>query len=834
MAKTVLGRTNRGITLLEVLISIGILAIGLMGTLALIPAGGSYLRKAQKESRAAALIPNAFDVMKTSNLFSENALLWLVDYDEHDEVERFLRGYPGYPNGTDYQSPDAATILEYYQPRDDAPDLKGQVPDDDLSEITITITGPNGPLPPFNQTPDADGKWEYDLQSTDLELSDPPESSEEEASIVGSGSNPRELQEYFDEWSFEVDRGTINVVPPNEDREPNSSSASNYRHYRKKREEDKESGYVHLDFSFPLYGYDTDTHATNDDLDSAEVERVPTGYDKVIRRFKGSLWRYEFGRRRGRYDQEREYGPGFSGEKSQPVIATGDLNHTTYGNEWVDGSWNPKEAHPDDPTGRTKSDEFPYKSNTVDRYEIRTDKDEYPIYQGQQFEVDWGDEPDGLNPGEWDKVWKNALSDRYKDEADREHPDPFFVSLNDSAIALVPTDTTASSYLYTAPGDGFLDLKTELRNVLEEDEDGNDLSLTAEPNNWRLNHLQGNRLPYDFEVTIFGPHRVALVDPLMCSQIEYVAAEWARVNGVSIAQHPLYQRIRKAAEFYQYSSVIGQTVPFVMRRMNWNIVANQTGVTPTGVNPTLAALRKLAVAESLCRPADVLEVELPDDPLAASEPRYEYGEVSANDNAPVYRLPPPDTSDYCSETGQPCATKQIPLRRQVDDRLSWMLTIQPEGDGTIPATWRAGNYFDVAIVVFQNRLLPPVGATTIEGENFFNSWWNDETGFLTLSIDQSSGIDQDDIRRMFAAGNFVMVAPKRANYNQKIDWLEIQNAEFTRLPDKTIVEIIPTAEPDTNTTLGSPDFYNDEPANLVTLVYQGVVAVSRHSVQITE
>ena len=100
MPHTVLARTNRGITLLEVLISIGILAIGLMGTLALIPAGGSYLRKAQKESRAAALIPNAFDVMKTSNLFGENALQWLIHNDTHDEDEESLNGYPGTRKGT--------------------------------------------------------------------------------------------------------------------------------------------------------------------------------------------------------------------------------------------------------------------------------------------------------------------------------------------------------------------------------------------------------------------------------------------------------------------------------------------------------------------------------------------------------------------------------------------------------------------------------------------------------------------------------------------------------------------------------------------------------------
>ena len=104
MPHTVLPPTNRGITLLEVLISIGILAIGLMGTLALIPAGGSYLRKAQKESRAAALIPNAFDVMKTSNLFGENAIQWLIHTRTHDEVEDSLNGYPGTRKGTSYQN----------------------------------------------------------------------------------------------------------------------------------------------------------------------------------------------------------------------------------------------------------------------------------------------------------------------------------------------------------------------------------------------------------------------------------------------------------------------------------------------------------------------------------------------------------------------------------------------------------------------------------------------------------------------------------------------------------------------------------------------------------
>jgi hypothetical protein len=177
------------------------------------------------------------------------------------------------------------------------------------------------------------------------------------------------------------------------------------------------------------------------------------------------------------------------------------------------------------------------------------------------------------------------------------------------------------------------------------------------------------------------------------------------------------------------------------------------------------------------------------------------------------------------------------MRRQKDDRMSWMLSVQPENGGSIQANWQAGNYFDVALVVFNNRVLPPVGSTQIEGEHSFDSWWNEDTGTISLSISRSSGIDGDDIRKMFAAGNWVMVAPKRASRTQKIDWLQIQNAEFVRDASQTVVEIIPRTEPVTSTlpgvTVGSAAIGNDA-ANLVTLVYQGVVAVSRQSIQITE
>ena len=53
--------SRRGISLLEVLISIGILSIGLLATLSLIPAGRTYMYKAAVDDRAAALIPAAFE-----------------------------------------------------------------------------------------------------------------------------------------------------------------------------------------------------------------------------------------------------------------------------------------------------------------------------------------------------------------------------------------------------------------------------------------------------------------------------------------------------------------------------------------------------------------------------------------------------------------------------------------------------------------------------------------------------------------------------------------------------------------------------------------------------
>lgn len=66
--------TRRGISLLEVLISIGILAVGLIAVLSLVPVGRSYLAKAVVDDQAAAAIPAAYETLTTANLFTATSL----------------------------------------------------------------------------------------------------------------------------------------------------------------------------------------------------------------------------------------------------------------------------------------------------------------------------------------------------------------------------------------------------------------------------------------------------------------------------------------------------------------------------------------------------------------------------------------------------------------------------------------------------------------------------------------------------------------------------------------------------------------------------------------
>ncbi|MEE3220836.1 MAG: prepilin-type N-terminal cleavage/methylation domain-containing protein, partial [Planctomycetota bacterium] len=58
----------RGITLMEVLIAIFVLAVGLMGVAALLPVGKSQVQKGTVQQRAATLATKAFESLKTRGI----------------------------------------------------------------------------------------------------------------------------------------------------------------------------------------------------------------------------------------------------------------------------------------------------------------------------------------------------------------------------------------------------------------------------------------------------------------------------------------------------------------------------------------------------------------------------------------------------------------------------------------------------------------------------------------------------------------------------------------------------------------------------------------------
>ena len=159
---------NRGITLLEVLISIGILAIGLIGTLSLIPAGGSYLRKAQVEGRAASLIPNAFNTMKSAALFSKDAIDWTTQTMNRSEVEEDVWGYPSNPYGVADETEDkkaGKSVAGIYEMTLHKLKEQAKMP---TKTIVVKAEGPGGVTKEFRTESDGDGSWQTPLLATDF------------------------------------------------------------------------------------------------------------------------------------------------------------------------------------------------------------------------------------------------------------------------------------------------------------------------------------------------------------------------------------------------------------------------------------------------------------------------------------------------------------------------------------------------------------------------------------------------------------------------------------------------------------------------------------------
>ncbi|MFM8496891.1 MAG: prepilin-type N-terminal cleavage/methylation domain-containing protein, partial [Planctomycetia bacterium] len=139
-----------GITLLEVLLAIGILSIGLLSVLALLPAGRTFVVQAERDDRAAAIIPDALATMEALGLFAENSLEWYLVKTVYDAQIQAPAELPAerpewhiLPANRDWAkvNPDRrrAQRTHHYGSRDLTVDVSGEIPVDEAGPVTLTI-----------------------------------------------------------------------------------------------------------------------------------------------------------------------------------------------------------------------------------------------------------------------------------------------------------------------------------------------------------------------------------------------------------------------------------------------------------------------------------------------------------------------------------------------------------------------------------------------------------------------------------------------------------------------------------------------------------------------
>ena len=781
--------SNRsGITLLEVLISIGILAIGIVSTLALMPAGGSYLRRAKIENHSAALVHNAYNTATAAGLFREDALFMPDKIQNADDRETLKRGFP--------ESWDAFTAkpgteqiylssnVNYYD-YETSPKLSNDSPivlmEDQEQTITLTMTviGQAG-LPTVGQPPDviteplipiepddddwSDGKdfrWEL---TPDLDLD-----AANKFSVNAAGDPTNWNENYYDEWSFEAEHDElgslgVQVEPPeNSTRESDDSGADGYRRYFARPYKVNMSGDATLGtilsdtVNSQFTGNQTASEATQLTFNNAAFNKF---------RVAGELWRYQTGYRDGSYTLQWDLPDEFT-EKLMPN--NGDRGWVNAGSlgAWTDSSGTPKADN--NPDG--------VKEDTVDWFTTRVRSGTEVIIDTTRMDED---------------VFNNSLkreqgldNDVYK----------FAVFLN--ATNGLPLDpelgSTERRATYKIEQAGRLYVKVQLKSGLLDPNDFTVLindpdydALTHEP--YRLNTVQSglvgfNPVPgYEFDLEIVGNTRIVAYDPLMRSHLRSIGAGDDTMS-----------------TFARFDQLDDNDQPAVLDipRANWRKVEE--------ASPDIG----VALANRLCRQDDTVRVKMPDDEDLPSEQLFD---ALLDDNGNVNTL----------------------ARRQSTGDMSWMMTVQPAAADAIPlkAHWKSGNFIDVAFIIFDKRFMPLLPTETDGARDFLGSW-SELTGTLDVQIPVNSNLEVADLERMFPSYGWLMLGPKRFRDNQKIDWIQIHTCEFSTDANGVIhASILPVNEP-------MPEAMNeksltDADGNEQVWVHveQGITAVSRRFIQI--
>ena len=456
--------SNRtGITLLEVLISIGVLAIGIVSTLALIPAGGSYLRRAKIENHSAALVHNAYNTATAAGLFREDALFLPDKIQNADDMEDPKEGFPESwdsfwkKTGTEqiYLSQD----VNYYD-YEVSPTLRNDAPiileEDQEQTITITmkVIGQAG-LPtvgqepiefttPLSQKDETDDDWsdgkkfQWEL-TPDLDL-DPANSF----SVNAAGNLENWNENYYDEWSFEAehdDLGSLGVEvdsPDNSVREDDDAEAAHYRRYLAR----PYKANISVDATLGTILSDSDEPEFNGNQTASEATPLTfdnTDYTKF--RVAGELWRYQSGYRDGSYTLQWDLPDAYTqnlepGEEDHSWISLGI---------WTDESGTPKAGN--NPDG--------VKEDSVDWFKTQ-------VRSGAEVIIDYG------NTNEL--VLQHSLKSHY-DNKDSLDCYKFAVFLNNpNGPPLFPVAGSGQKHVYKITQAGYLYVKIQLKDGLLDDD----------------------------------------------------------------------------------------------------------------------------------------------------------------------------------------------------------------------------------------------------------------------------------------------------------------------------------------------------------------------------
>jgi hypothetical protein len=233
----------------------------------------------------------------------------------------------------------------------------------------------------------------------------------------------------------------------------------------------------------------------------------------------------------------------------------------------------------------------------------------------------------------------------------------------------------------------------------------------------------------------------------------------------------------------------------------------------------------VAVAERLCRAEDT--IALVDPPTEESPPLPEFAAIVPDPTSPA---------------------EKIPVQRQAAGRMTWMLTVQPEDPGSVAANWYAGRYFDVSIVIFEDRPVPPNDPqlAAFDGEYAFQATWGQLDGLLRVLIPTAgptaTAPSDEDIRRIIAPGGWLLLAPSVTltsspiDSQLKLEWIKVRTVSLERTKTGVTATILLDKEPDANVLVPTINGVSRADGlgrlSLIALAYDGVVSVVRRSMMV--